>query len=516
MKKLLLGLALFIGTFASAQTTRFVATAANGGNDANACTSGSPCLTFNRAFTVAASGDIVSVGNGSYAAQTISGTGKTSAVTFQSSAGAACGISCPVTLAGFTFNSSWATIVNMTVTGDCGALPANLANSPTTVTHNSFIGGSCRTWFIVGQDILVRDSNVGPYNSCTGGGPEDGVDIWQNNPGVASTRVTFDHDVIHDISDNGNECGSGKHVDGMQILAGHFITVTRTTFYNNATSDIIARPFNDTLDNIDIENNYMQEVVTPGAALNLGNSTDTISGTNKVWYNRIESVSVIFSSGTVSMKGNIFATGSCQTGGVYDHNVFDPSFSAVCGTNGVKGTPQFVGPTPSPSFGNGIVPNYAIKSTDTLAKDHGDPANFPATDIVGTTRPQGGTPDIGAFEVTSTSSAAAPTFSPIAGTYVGTQSVSLSTTSGGAIICYTTTGTTPATNGTTGCTTGTLYAGAISVATTQTVKAIAGGTGFTDSTVASAAYTINAVATPTAPSISIFSTVLFFGRVLLH
>lgn len=400
MKKSLLGLLLLLGMGLSAHATTW--SVAPNGKDTNACTSSAPCLSFNRAYTVASGGDTVSVLSGNYGSQNLSAAAKTSPVIFQSSATSPCGSLCPVTLAGLSFGSSFATVQNISVSGDCGALPANLANSPATVTHNSFLGGSCRTWFIVGQDILVRDSSVGPYNACTGGGPEDGVDIWQNNSGVASTRITFDHDTIHDISDNGNECGSGKHVDGMQILAGHFITVTRSTFYNNATSDIIARPFNDTLDNLDIENNYLEEVVSPGAALNLGNSTDKISGTNKVWYNRIESASVIFGQGgTVSMIGNIMATGSCQTGGTFDHNVFDPSWSASCGTNARKATPQFVGPTPSPSVGNGIVPNYALKSTDTIAKDFGSPTSFPATDIVGTARPQGSAPDAGAFEVPS-------------------------------------------------------------------------------------------------------------------
>ena len=83
-----------------------------------------------------------------------------------------------------------------------------------------------------------------------------------------------------------------------------------------------------------------------------------------------------------------------------------------------------------------------------------------------------------------------PTFSPGAGSYSSTQSVTISAT-GGSVICYNTTGS-PATNGTTGCTTGTLYSGAVSVSTSETLYAVSGGTGYTDSTVASATYTISA------------------------
>jgi hypothetical protein len=86
--------------------------------------------------------------------------------------------------------------------------------------------------------------------------------------------------------------------------------------------------------------------------------------------------------------------------------------------------------------------------------------------------------------------ASTPTFSPVAGSYSGTQTVTISASTGG-VICYNTTGS-PATNGTTGCTTGTLYTGTVSVASTETLYAVAGGTGYTDSSVGSAAYTISA------------------------
>ena len=101
------------------------------------------------------------------------------------------------------------------------------------------------------------------------------------------------------------------------------------------------------------------------------------------------------------------------------------------------------------------------------------------------------------YTITGGGSAATPTVSPAAGTYVGTQNVVPSTSSGGAVLCYTTNGTTPATNGSTGCTTGTQFSGGtIPVSSSLTLKVIAGGTGYTDSSVLSAAYTINTTATP--------------------
>ena len=90
-----------------------------------------------------------------------------------------------------------------------------------------------------------------------------------------------------------------------------------------------------------------------------------------------------------------------------------------------------------------------------------------------------------------TSTAATPTFSVAAGTYATTQTVTLADATSGAVIYYTTNGTTPTTSST-------KYTGAISVAATETIEAIAVASGYTNSAVASAAYTISKVAaTPT-------------------
>ena len=92
---------------------------------------------------------------------------------------------------------------------------------------------------------------------------------------------------------------------------------------------------------------------------------------------------------------------------------------------------------------------------------------------------------------TSPQQVAALTFSPAAGTYTSIQTVTISTTTSGASIRYTTDGSTPTE------TVGTAYSAPFRVATTETIMAIAYEAGWTDSTVATAAYTISgAVATP--------------------
>jgi hypothetical protein len=86
---------------------------------------------------------------------------------------------------------------------------------------------------------------------------------------------------------------------------------------------------------------------------------------------------------------------------------------------------------------------------------------------------------------------ATPTFSPAAGSYSSAQTVTISDSTSGATIHYTTDGSTPTASSTT-------YTAPITVSVSETVMAIAIKTGYTNSAVGSAVYTINlTVATPT-------------------
>lgn len=94
--------------------------------------------------------------------------------------------------------------------------------------------------------------------------------------------------------------------------------------------------------------------------------------------------------------------------------------------------------------------------------------------------------DTGVFSWTrGGSSVAAPTFSPPAGSYASTQSVTLASTTTGAAIYYTRDGSAPSASST-------LYTGAIQVAAPgATIKAIGVKSGMTSSSVVSAAYVIS-------------------------
>ena len=87
---------------------------------------------------------------------------------------------------------------------------------------------------------------------------------------------------------------------------------------------------------------------------------------------------------------------------------------------------------------------------------------------------------------------ATPTFAPVAGTYVGAQTVTLSDTTPSSTIYYTTDGSTPTTSSA-------VYATPLTVAVSTTVKAVATAAGSTQSAVATAVYVIDAAAPTASP-----------------
>ncbi len=95
--------------------------------------------------------------------------------------------------------------------------------------------------------------------------------------------------------------------------------------------------------------------------------------------------------------------------------------------------------------------------------------------------------DVASATYAIASQVATPSFTPPAGTYSQSQTVTIGVATSGATIHYTTDGTTPTASSP-------VYGGPISVTRSMTIRAVAMAGGMTDSAVASAAYTLRAVA----------------------
>jgi Chitobiase/beta-hexosaminidase C-terminal domain/Legume lectin domain len=100
------------------------------------------------------------------------------------------------------------------------------------------------------------------------------------------------------------------------------------------------------------------------------------------------------------------------------------------------------------------------------------------------------------ISVTVPTPAPTPTFAPAAGTYSGTQNVTIADTDTNASIYYTINGTTPTASST-------LYTGPVAVSASETISAIAIDSTLTNSSIATAAYVISANGpTISSPSVS--------------
>ncbi len=194
--------------------------------------------------------------------------------------------------------------------------------------------------------------------------------------------------------------------------------------------------------------------------------------------------------------GNPLVISDISTQNNRDIYVDNPSFNGSTGTgSGATGSrPLSCTPGPGGTFGNSPTGTYGTGWFDTTTNTfYVCTANNVWTSIY--------TPYVYPHPLVSGGGGgpvATPTFSPVAGSYGPTQSVTISTSTAGATLCYTIDGTTPTADGAGTCTHGTTYSTPVSVASSLTLKAVGSKVSFTDSTVGSAAYVINgAVSAPT-------------------
>lgn len=246
--------------------TRFVAT---DGSDAGECLAGSPCQTFNRAYEVAAPGEVVDVAGGTYPEQRIEyDAGKTSAedVYFRPAAGSFVDVAGNIDAYG-----SHATFMAMR------ALDTEIPyDGPADVSDVTFWGMDGRNFTIdSGTGINVVGGDYGPASSCGGsaGGGNNGIRM--NREGVMPSEILIWGVDIHDVqSYDLVQC----HIECLIVGAGRDITIRGSRFWNCSIFDVFLQPFNGQISDVTLENNWFATPTDPDGNVNSGRAVEFSGG----------------------------------------------------------------------------------------------------------------------------------------------------------------------------------------------------------------------------------------------
>ena len=221
-------------------------------------------------------------------------------------------------------------------------------------------------------------------------------------------------------------------------------------------------------------------------------STNMIFGTPAFWQNNIYFVPREDFLKAFQLSGGLLSTApTSQSSTTFGYGA-PPAISANGSTNGIVWALDTLGYVPS---GPAVLHTYDATNVATELWNSSQAANLrdqagPAVKFTVPTIANGkiyvGTQNeitvyglLGSFPP----QVATPSFSPAGGTYSAAQSVTISDTTPGALIYYTTNGSTPTTSST-------LYSGPIPVSSTTTIMAMATASGLLNSAVATATYTI--------------------------
>jgi uncharacterized repeat protein (TIGR03803 family) len=351
---------------------------------------------------------------------------------------------------------------------------------------------------------LVQGSDGNFYGTTYFGGSSNDGTVFKITPaGTLTTLVSF-------TGANGKNPDTGL----VQGSDGNYYGTTR---YGGASNDgtvfqiIMPHAAAPTFSPLAGTYNTAQSVTISSATsgVSIAYTTD---GTNPTESGGIVTHGTLLSNGgsisisaTTTLKAMAFESGfvdSTVASGTYMivPQAAAPTFSPVAGTytgaqsvtvssitSGATIVYTTDGTTPTES--GGTVTNGTLLS-------NGGSVTVSATTTIKAIAFKGGLADspvaVAAYSIINFPPAVAPTFNPVAGTYTGTQSVTITSTTSGASIAYTTDGSTPAEAGGS-VTNGTLLSngGSVSISTNTTINAMAFASNYTDSAVATATYVIN-------------------------
>ena len=185
------------------------------GNDST-CVRGDqskPCLSFNKAYTLASCGDTVQIAGGTYGAQTIrynaAQAGCGSAIRFVVASGATVAISGDLGFNGARHVSVVSpSQLNFTVSGDLNVEPSSASQYPVDVTV-SYIDFGQRYEIQSTDTATISHNDFGP--ALTSPTDNNEPEFWYNTAGAPNnTGITFAFNTVHDFTSSGGahtSCG---------------------------------------------------------------------------------------------------------------------------------------------------------------------------------------------------------------------------------------------------------------------------------------------------------------------
>ena len=239
--------------FATAPATASAATpsvyVATTGSDTGACTQTAPCKSFDRAYRVAKSGQVVEVAAGTYPGQTVfvDPTKTTSTdVVFRPAAGAS------VVLTGLlSIYGKHIEFADLKLRGGWTARSGSVDLTFRNISASTFSIQS--SWL-----VSILGGEVGPWTATSEADPKISKSS-ASNPGVPG-QITIDGVRFHDIV---RPPGSPYHIECLQVGSVAGLAIRNSVFDNCATQAILVSSWGPTyhLSAIVIENNSFERVV---------------------------------------------------------------------------------------------------------------------------------------------------------------------------------------------------------------------------------------------------------------
>ena len=240
-----------------------------GGSDGATCEPGPRVAAFDRAYQAAQPGEVVDVAAGTYPTQRIEyDPSKTSSddVYIRPAAGDAVKVNGDIDVYG-----SHVTV--MAMQAEDTDIPYD---GPADVSDVTFWAMDGRNFTIdSGQDVSVIGGDYGPASSCGGsyGGGNNGIRM--NRPGVMPSDILIWGVDIHDVqSYDLNAC----HIECLIVGAGENITVRSSRFWNCSIFDIFLQPFNGSISDVTLENNWFAAPTDPNGNVNSGRAVEFSGG----------------------------------------------------------------------------------------------------------------------------------------------------------------------------------------------------------------------------------------------